>query len=77
MTLSLFDYVVLGVLAIILLPVLLTPAGWLFAGLLAALWLLLTYGGRYLLELNKWKSEGERGRVSAVRQRARDRGDRD
>lgn len=73
MTLSTLDYIVLAGILLILVPVLITPAGWLFAAIVVAIWLIATYGGRYFLELHKWKSEGERGRVSNVRRRARNR----
>lgn len=74
---SLFNAFGLVVLAILLIPVLLNPAVWLFGGALVLLWVALWWGGRYVLELNKWKSEGERGHMANVRARARDgrRGD--
>ena len=71
---SAFDKVVLVGLVVILLPVLITPAGWAFALLLGIGWIAVTYGGRYLLDLEKQRRQGERGMAHDVRQRAR-RGD--
>lgn len=73
---STFDKVVLAGLVLIALPVLITPAGWAFALLLGIGWLALTYGGRELLEIEKQRRQGERGRAAEVRERVRHGGDR-
>lgn len=64
---STFDYFVLGVALLILVPVLLSPAGWLFAAILVVAWLVVTYGGRELLDLEKQRRQGERGKKFEVR----------
>lgn len=69
-----FDKVVWAVVALILLPVLITPAGWAFALILAFVWLLATYGGRYALEVEKQRRQGERGMALDVRKNGRNRG---
>jgi len=60
----------LGV-ALILLPALITPAGWIVGAVLALVWLLATYGSAYLLDLERHRREGERGMIKEVRQRSR------
>lgn len=65
-----FDMIVLGVAALILIPVLLSPAGWLFAAIVVALWLLVAYGLRFALGVEKARRQGERGRIAEVRSRA-------
>ena len=67
-----FDKVVWAVVDLILIPVLITPAGWAFALVLAGGWLLVTYGGRYLLDLEKQRRQGERGMAYEIRRRGRD-----
>jgi hypothetical protein len=69
-----FDKLVLVVAIAILIPVLLTPAGWIFAITVAVIWILLAYGIRYLAGLEKARRTGERGRIAEVRSRAKDRG---
>lgn len=69
-----FDKVVWAVVIVILLPVLISPAGWAFALVLAFVWLVATYGGRYLLDLEKQRRQGERGMAYDVRKRGRDGG---
>lgn len=64
---STFDYVVLGVALLILAPVLLSPAGWLFAALVVVLWLVVAYGGRELWDMEKTRRQGERGKMHEVR----------
>lgn len=73
---SAFDKVVLAGLVVLAIPVLITPAGWVFGVLLGALWLALTYGGRELLEIEKQRRQGERGRAAEIRGHVRDGGDR-
>lgn len=68
---TLFDKVVWAVALIILIPVLLNPAGWPVAVALAMVWLAVSYGSRELLDLEKRRREGERGMVQDVRNRAR------
>lgn len=75
MTSSTFDKVALGGAVLLLLPALLTPAGWLFAAILALLWLITLYGGRYALEVEKERRKGERGRIRQIRDQSR--GDRE
>lgn len=69
-----FDKVVWVIAALFLLPVLLTPAGLAFGVALAIAWLVAAYGGRYLLDLEKHRREGERGLANNVRTKARQRG---
>jgi hypothetical protein len=66
-----FDKLVWGVVALIFLPVLITPAGWAFAAIIATGWVVVTYGGRYLLDLEKQRRQGERGLAHDVRRRGR------
>lgn len=71
-----FDKAALLIAALFLIPVLATPAGWAFGLALAIAWLVVAYGGRYLLDLEKHRREGERGLASNVRHQARnERGD--
>jgi hypothetical protein len=70
---SAFNYVVAGVATLILLPVLLTPAGWMAALVLAAVWVAGAYTTRYLLEVEKARRTGERGAAARVRNRGGDR----
>lgn len=56
-----FNVVVLVVLLVIAIPAALV-GGWFIAGILAALWLLGTLGGRYYLNLYKQQHMGSRGR---------------
>lgn len=69
-----FDKVVWLIAVALLLPVLATPAGWAFGIALAIAWLIAAYGGRYLLDLEKHRREGERGLASNVRSQARNQG---
>lgn len=62
-----FDKVVWGVALLIALPVLITPAGWLFAAIVILGWVVLAYGGRELLEIEKNRRQGERGKMHEVR----------
>ncbi|WP_255149783.1 hypothetical protein [Halorarius halobius] len=66
---SAFTYVVWGVALLLLIPVLLSPAGWAFALGLVILWLAVTYGGRELLDMEKKRRQGERGKMYEVRSR--------
>lgn len=70
---SWFDKLVWGIAVLLLIPVLITPAGWAFAAVLVVLWLLVAYGGRYALEVEKQRRQGERGWAHEVRSRARHR----
>lgn len=69
-----FDKVVWSVVLLIMIPVLITPAGWAFALVLAGAWVTAMYGGRYLLDLEKQRRQGERGMAYEVRRRGRNRG---
>lgn len=62
-----FDKVVWVVAAVILIPVALSPAGWLFAAVLAIAWLAVAYGGRYVLGVEKMRRSGERSAIHRVR----------
>jgi hypothetical protein len=62
-----FDYVVWGVAAILLIPVVLNPAAWLFGAVAAGVWVLFAYGGREALEIEKSRRQGERGKALEVR----------
>jgi amino acid permease len=64
---SVFDWVVWGVVALLLIPVALNPAGWLAGLLLVGAWLVVTYGGREYLELEKSRRQGERAKALEVR----------
>jgi uncharacterized membrane protein len=68
-----FDRVVWIVAALILIPVLLSPAGWLFGIVLAVLWIVVAYGSREVLEIEKARRQGERGRIAEIRSQGRDR----
>lgn len=68
-----FDKVVWIVAALLLVPVLLSPAGWAFGLFLALAWLATAYGGRYLLDLEKQRRQGERGMINDVRMQRRRR----
>lgn len=70
---SVFDYVVWIIAAVLLLPVLITPAGWLFAVALAVAWVVVAYGGRFVAQVEKERRQGERGMASQVRDRGGDR----
>lgn len=67
MTGSTFDKVVWIVALLILIPVLISPAGWLFAAILIVVWLAVAYGGREILEIEKGRRQGERGKIHEVR----------
>lgn len=68
---STFDKIVWAGVVILLIPVLLSPAGWAI-GLIAVVgWLALTYGGREAWEMEKSRREGERGMIKDVRRRSR------
>lgn len=73
MTDSVFETIAWILAIILLVPVLINPAGWLVAVVLAGAVLLIYYGGRYLLDLEKQRRMGERGMISDVRYA--DRGD--
>lgn len=62
-----FDKIVLGIALLILIPVLLSPAGWFFAVVLAVLWILAAYGTRWALGVEKARRTGERGRIAEAR----------
>lgn len=62
-----FDKVVWGVALLLAIPVLLSPAGWLFASIVILIWVALAYGGRELLEIEKSRREGERAKIHEVR----------
>lgn len=66
-----FDKIVLVGAVLLLLPVLITPAGWAFGLALALGWIATWYGGRYLLDLEKQRRQGERGMAHDVRMRGR------
>jgi hypothetical protein len=68
---SFWDYLIWGVAGLLLLPALVTPAGAAFAVVLAVGWLAVTYGGKYLLDLEKQRRQGERMDAFDVRQRGR------
>lgn len=68
-----FDKLVWIIAAVILIPILLSPAGWAFGAVLAVAWLVTAYGGRYLLQLEKQRRQGERGMINDVRMQARRR----
>lgn len=70
-----FDKIVLGIALLLLVPVLLSPAGWLFAVTAAVLWVIAAYGIRWALGVEKARRTGERGRIKQVRADA-DRRDR-
>lgn len=71
-----FDKVVFGVVLLILIPVLLVPSGLIFALTVAVLWILVAYGTRYALDVEKERRSGERGRRAEIEARINDRGDR-
>lgn len=68
-----FDKVVLAVAGLLLLPVLISPAGWGFGFFLVLAWIVSAYGGRYLLDLEKQRRQGERGMSYSVRKTGRER----
>lgn len=71
---STFDKVVWLLVALVFAPVLITPAGWMFATVVATIVVVASYGGRYLLDLEKQRRQGERGAARKIRDRGRDRG---
>lgn len=56
---------------LLLIPVLVSPAGWMIGVGLAVGWLLLTLVGPELWEMEKSRREGERGMIKDVRRRSR------
>jgi len=68
---SLSDKIIWGIAIVLLLPVLVSPAGWLFGLTLAVGWLLAAYLTKYLLDLEKHRREGERGMIADVRRQRR------
>jgi|AntRauTorcE11898_2_1112593.scaffolds.fasta_scaffold04956_6 hypothetical protein len=68
-----FDWVVWAIAIIILLPLLVTPAGWIVAVALAVVWVLGTYFGRYLLQVERERRRGERGVAKQIRDRGGER----
>ena len=57
-----FHYIVLGGVVVVLLPVLITPAGWVTALVLVAVWMAATIGGRWLVaEYTDLKKQREAG----------------
>lgn len=74
---SLLNKVFLAGAALIFLPVLLSPAGWIFATIILVGWAIFVYGGRELIEIQKSRYQGERSaKVRAeLAERRRDLGD--
>jgi len=68
---SLADKLIWTIAIVLLLPVLASPAGWTFGVALAVGWLIAAYGGKYLLDLEKHRREGERGMIADVRRQRR------
>lgn len=68
-----FDKVVWAIAILLLIPILLSPAGWLFGIVIAIVWILVAYGGREVLEIEKARRQGERGRIAEVRSRGGDK----
>ncbi|WP_227132337.1 amino acid transporter [Halorubellus salinus] len=66
---SAFNYVVGAVALVILAPVALTPAGWVAGLVLAGVWVVGAYFGRYILQVEKARRTGERGAAAQVRNR--------
>lgn len=66
---SIFDGVVWGVAAVLLVPVLLSPVGWIVGAVVALAWILGAYGGRYLLQVERERRQGERGLAKDLRTR--------
>jgi hypothetical protein len=64
-----FDWVVWTIAVIILLPVLVSPAGVAFAVVAAVMWLIVAYGGRFVLEVERERRQGERGLARDIRNR--------
>jgi hypothetical protein len=57
-----YYWLVLAVAAVLLLPVLVTPAGWMLAAVLVVGWLILSIGGRWIVsEYVDLKKEREKG----------------
>lgn len=63
---TLFEKLVWLGAAVLALPILINPGAWVVAAVLVGLWLLLWYGGRYWLDLQKYRLMGAKG---AERQR--------
>jgi len=61
------DIVIVGLAAVLLVPILLNPISWPIFALAALLVLVGGYGIRYLLDLEKQRRSGERGRKAQVR----------
>jgi membrane protein implicated in regulation of membrane protease activity len=70
---SAFNYVVGAVALVILIPVLMTPAGWVAGVALAVVWVVGAYFGRYVLQVEKARRTGERGAAARVRNRGGER----
>lgn len=69
---SSFDKLVLLVAAILAIPILITPAGWLFGVILVVGWIATAYGARYLLDLERYRRQGERGWTNQIRSQGGD-----
>lgn len=67
-----FDKVVWIIALLILIPVVLSPSGWIFALIVAVVWVSVAYGGRYVLGVEKVRRSGERAKIQEIR--SRDRG---
>ncbi len=68
---SLSDKIIWSIVALILIPVLLNPAGAAFGVTIAAVWLIGAYALRYFLNLEKQRRQGERGFINDVRNKGR------
>jgi hypothetical protein len=61
------DTLLVGVAVLLLVPIALVPASWPVFALAAVVWLILGYGTRYVLDLEKYRRQGERQQSSSVR----------
>lgn len=71
---SLLEMAVWAIAILVLIPVLAVPAAWPLAAAIIVALLLSYYVGRELLDFEKTRRQGERGKIAEVR--SRDRGDR-
>lgn len=69
---NVWEAVIWGVAVLILIPVLLNPAGWLFGLALLLVWLAIAYGVPHLIDLEKQRRQGERGMAKNIRNREGD-----